>query len=94
MEAEWPGGRLAIGEEPAGAGRARVIGSLTGDAVQVLLAAVNSGVAVLDLSGLFPIDDSAVRILAGLWPTRCTLVACPPGLELRLASVRCNWVDF
>ena len=94
MEAEWPGGRLVIGEEPAGTGRARVIGSLNGDAVEAILDAVDSGVAVLDLSELHPIDDSAMRVLAGLWPTYCTLEGCPPGLERRLAHVRCNYVDF
>ena len=94
MRAEWQGGRLVIGDELAGTGRARVIGSLSGDAVEVLLDAVDSGVAVLDLSELHPIDDSAVRVLAGLWPIHCSLVGCPPGLERRLAHVRCNYVDF
>jgi len=94
MEAEWPGGRLVIGEEKARTGRAHVIGSLNADAVEVLLDAVDGGVAVLDLSELHPIDSSALRVLAGLWPTHCTLVGCPPGLERRLARVRCNYVDF
>jgi hypothetical protein len=91
---EWPGGRLVVGEENAEKGRARVIGSLNSDAVEVLLDAVDSGVAVLDLSELHPIDASAIRVLAGLWPTHCTLVGCPPGLERRLAHVRCNYADF
>jgi len=83
-----------IREDPAGEGRARITGSLTGDAVQVLLDAVTSGVAVLDLSELHPIDDSAVRVLAALSPTRCALVGGPPGLEQRLWRFRCNIVDF
>ena len=83
-----------IREDPAEEGRAHVTGSLTGDAVQVLLDAVKGGVAVLDLSELDPIDDSAVRVLAALSPTRCALVGGPPGLELRLSQFRCNNVDF
>ena len=41
---------LMISPEPGMPGRARVIGSLTGDAVRVLLDAVDGGVVVLDLS--------------------------------------------
>ena len=68
-------------------GRARVIGSLTGDAVRVLLDAVDGGVVVLDLSEVNRADDSAVRVLAGLSPGRCTLLSCPRWLELWLAQV-------
>ena len=68
--------------------QARVIGSLTGKALQILLDAVESGVTVLDLSGVDQVDDSAVHLLARLWPERCTFVACPRWLELWLASVR------
>jgi hypothetical protein len=93
MEAEWPGGRLVFDESPAGKGRARVIGALNSDAAEVLIDAIDSGLAVLDISRLQPIDDSAIRVLAGLWPTYCTLVGCPPGLERRLARVRGNSVD-
>jgi hypothetical protein len=45
-------------------------------------------VTVLDLSGVDQVDDSAVHLLARLWPERCTFVACPRWLELWLASVR------
>jgi hypothetical protein len=76
-----------ISPEPGTPGRARVVGSLTGDAVQVLLDAVDGGVTVLDLSDVDQVDDSAVRVLAGLSPGRCTLQACPRWLELWLARV-------
>src|SRR5262249_2796414 len=42
--------RLMITQDSGALGRARVIGSLTGDAVQVLLDAVDGGIAVLDLA--------------------------------------------
>jgi hypothetical protein len=77
-----------IRPEPGAAERARVIGSLTGEALQILLEAVNRGVTVLDLSGIDEVDDSAVHLLASLSPERCTFVACPRWLELWLASVR------
>jgi hypothetical protein len=48
---------------------------------------VDSGVAVLDLSEVDQVDDSAVHLLARLWPARCALVACPRWLELWLARV-------
>jgi hypothetical protein len=47
---EWHGGRLMIRQEPNAPGQVRVIGSLTGDTVPVLLEAVSSGVCALDLS--------------------------------------------
>lgn len=87
-EPEFRGGRLMITREPDAVGRARVIGSLTGDSVKVLLDAVDRGVAVLDLSGVDQVDHHAVRALATLWPDRCTLLACPRWLELWLARVR------
>jgi len=68
--------------------RACVIGSLTGDAVQVLLDAVDEGVAVLNLSEVDQVDDHAVRVLAALWPGRRVLLECPRWLELWLARVR------
>jgi len=77
-----------IRQEPGASKRAHVIGSLTGDAVEVLLDAVESGVAVLDLSEVDQVDDNSVRVLAGLWPKRCVLENCPRWLELWLAHVR------
>jgi hypothetical protein len=82
-----------IRAEPDAPSRARVIGSLTGESVQVLLAAVDGGVAVLDLSGIDRVDHDAVGVLAALWPRRCTLLACPRWLELWLARVRRNGGD-
>ena len=81
------GGPLMINREPGEPRRARVIGSLTGDAVQVLVDAVVGGVTTLDLSEVDQVDDSAVRILAGLSRGRCTLLACPRWLDLWLARV-------
>ena len=80
--------RLMITQDPGGPGRARVIGSLTGDAFQILRDAVDSGVAVLDLAEVVQVDDPAVHVLARLGGDRCTLVACPRWLELWLARVR------
>jgi hypothetical protein len=61
---------------------------LAGDAIQILLDAVDRGVAVLDLSEVDQVDDAAVRVLAWLWPERCTILECPRWLELWLARVR------
>ena len=80
--------RFMITQDPGKPGRARVIGSLSGDAVQILLDAVGSGVALLDLAEVVQVDDSAVRVLARLGAERCTLIACPRWLELWLARVR------
>ena len=82
-----------ISREPDAPRRARVIGSLTGDSVWVLLDAVDGGVAVLDLSGIDRVDHDAVGVLAALWPKHCTLLACPRWLELWLARVRRNGGD-
>jgi hypothetical protein len=88
-----PAGRrgrpLVVAPEPGQPARARVIGALTGlEAVQVLLAAVDRGVALLDLSQVDDVDEAAVRALAGLLPRRCALLACPRWLELWLGRVR------
>lgn len=89
MHREWRAGRLMIRMEPEAPGRtARIIGSLTGDAVQVLLEAVDGGVTVLDLSEVDKADEAAVQVLAGLWPGRCSLLACPRWLQMWLDSVR------
>ena len=85
---EHRGRALIVAEEPGQPARARVIGALTGDAVQVLLAAVDRGVALLDLSQVDDVDEAAVRALAGLLPRRCSLLACPRWLELWLGQVR------
>ena len=84
------GGQLMISREPDAPERARVIGSLTGDTVQILLDAVDSGVAALDLSEVDQADHSAVRVLARLSLERCTLLTCPRWLELWLSRVRAS----
>ena len=76
-----------ISPEPGAPERARVIGSLTGDTVHILLDAVDSGVAVLDLSEVDQADVSAVRVLARLSLERCTLLTCPRWLELWLSAL-------
>jgi ABC-type transporter Mla MlaB component len=77
-----------IVQQPGAPGEARVIGSLTGDGIQILLDAVDSGVVVLDLSEVDRVDDSAVSVLAGLWPERCKIQNCPRWLDLWLIRVR------
>jgi hypothetical protein len=79
--------RLMITQDPDAPGRARVIGSLTADSVEILLDAVGRGVAVLDLAEVIQVDDSAVRVLTRLRAERCTLLACPRWLELWLARL-------
>jgi hypothetical protein len=83
-------GRLMISPVPGAPERARVIGSLTGDTVQLLMDAVDGGVAALDLSEVDQADDSAVRVLARLSPERCTLLTCPRWLELWLSQVHAS----
>lgn len=82
------GGPLRIDREPGEPRRARVIGSLTGDAVQVLVDAVNGGVTALDLSEVDQVEDSAVHWLATLRPEDCVLFACPRWLDLWLLRLR------
>jgi hypothetical protein len=77
-----------IVQEPDAPEQARVIGSVSGDAIRILLDTVDSGVSVLDLSEVDQIDDAAVRVLAGLWPGRFTLLNCPRWLALWLRRVR------
>jgi hypothetical protein len=76
-----------IVHEPDAPGRARVVGSLSGEGIRILLDAVDGGVSVLDLSEVDQIDDAAVRALAALSPTRCTILDCPRWLELWLRRV-------
>jgi hypothetical protein len=77
-----------IVHQPDAPGQARVIGSLSGDGIWILLHTVDGGVSVLDLSEVDQIDDAAVRVLVGLSPGRCTILDCPRWLELWLARVR------
>jgi len=85
------GGRgraLIVEQQPGQPARARVIGALKGDAVQLLLAAVDRGVTLLDLLQVDDVDETAVRAVAELLPRRCVLVACPRWLELWIGHVR------
>jgi hypothetical protein len=81
-------GRLMLVHEPGAPGKARISGSLTGDRIRIVLDAIATGVAVLDLSEVDRVDDRAVRALAGLSPERCTLEDCPRWLSLWLERVR------
>jgi len=90
---EGRGGHLMISPIPGAPGRAQVIGSLTGDSVQLLLDAVRGGVAELDLSEVNQVDHHALRVMAMLSPQRCTLLNCPRWLELWLARIRANGGD-
>ena len=87
------GGHLMISPVPGAPGRARVIGSLTGETIQLLLDAVKGGVAVFDLSEVGQVDHHAVRVMAMLATQRCTLLNCPRWLELWLARIRRNGGD-
>jgi hypothetical protein len=77
-----------ISPVPGAPGRARVIGSLTGVSVQLLLDAVREGVVELDLSEVGQVDHHAVRLMAMLSPQRCMLLNCPRWLKLWLARIR------
>jgi hypothetical protein len=90
---EGRGGQLMISAVPGAPGRGRVIGSLTGDSVQLLLDAVREGVAELDLSEVSQVDHHAVRVMAMLSPQRCALLNCPRWLELWLVRNRPNGGD-
>lgn len=82
------GVRLMIRPEPTDPKRAQVVGELTGEAIQILLAAVAGGARVLDLSEVDQADDRAVRALARLSPEPCAFVGVPRWLELWIARAR------
>jgi len=86
-------GRLIVVHQPGAPGRARVSGSLTSDGIRIVLDAIASGVAILDLSDVDRVDDCAVRALADLSLERCTLEACPRWLALWLERVRGGAAD-
>jgi hypothetical protein len=69
-------------------GRLRVIGSLEEPALELLRRAISRGAVVLDLSEVEWADESAVRLLAGLPPERCTVSSCPTWLALWVEQVR------
>ena len=74
--------------DQAAPGRARVIGSLAGESLQLLRDAVSGGVVVLDLSEVEKVDEDALRLLAALSPERCTLVSCPRWLAMWIERTR------
>ena len=70
------------------AGRIRVIGSLEGPCVDVLAEEIERGATEIDLSEVDRAEESAVRLLAGLSPERCTLVSCPAWLDRWVERMR------
>jgi hypothetical protein len=74
--------------EGGASGRMRIIGSLEGPAVRVLLEAIAQGPLLLDLSEVDRADEAAVRLLAGLRPERCALAGCPHWLQLWIERLR------
>jgi hypothetical protein len=69
-------------------GRIRVIGSLEGPCLDVLAEEIERSATELDLSEVDKAEESAVRLLAGLSPERCTLVSCPAWLARWIERVR------
>ena len=69
-------------------GRVRVIGALTGAALETLLEMVKTTEVLLDLSEVYEADTDAVQLLTRLAPERWNLFAPPRWLELRIEMER------
>jgi hypothetical protein len=63
-------------------GGVRVIGTLEGAALHGLVGIQSDAAVVLDLSEVCAADAAAVRMLAQLPASRCSLVNCPRWLAL------------
>jgi hypothetical protein len=68
--------------------RVRVIGTLLGPQLEMLLEAVEGSEVALDLSTVNETDRDAVRLLAWLPEDQCRLLACPKWLALRIEQER------
>jgi hypothetical protein len=68
--------------------RVRVIGALTGEALDTLLGMVKTTEVLLDLSEVREADAGAVRLLARLAPEWCDRFASPDWLALRIEMER------
>jgi hypothetical protein len=68
--------------------RVRVIGTLLGPQLQMLLEAVEGSEVALDLAAVNETDRDAVRLLAWLPEDQCRLLACPKWLALRIEQER------
>jgi hypothetical protein len=68
--------------------RVRVIGTLLGEQLQMLLEAVQGSYVALDLAGVNETDLDAVRLLARLPDEQCRTLACPKWLALWIEQER------
>jgi hypothetical protein len=68
--------------------RVRVIGTLLGEQLQMLLEAVQGSEVALDLAAVNETDIDAVRLLARLPEEQCRLLACPKWLALWIEQER------
>jgi hypothetical protein len=68
--------------------RVRVIGSVTGPPLELLLEMVGNAEVMLDLSEVREVEPDAVRLLAQLAPDQYKLLACPKWLAVRIEMER------
>jgi hypothetical protein len=68
--------------------RVRVIGALTGAALETLFEMVKTTEVQLDLSQVRETDAEVVQLLARLSPERCDRLASPKWLALRIEMER------
>jgi hypothetical protein len=66
----------------------RVIGTLTGPPLELLLEMVGRAEVRLDLSEVREVESDAVRLLAQLAPDQYELLACPKWLAARIEMER------
>ena len=66
----------------------RVIGTLTGPPLELLLEMVGRAEVMLDLSEVREVESDAVRLLAQLAPDRVGLLASPNWLAFRIERER------
>jgi len=66
----------------------RVIGTLTGPPLELLLEMVGRAEVMLDLSEVREVESDAVRLLAQLAPDQYKLLACPKWLAVRIEMER------
>ena len=66
----------------------RVIGTLTGPPLELLLEMVGRAEVKLDLSEVREVESDAVRLLAQLAPDQYKLLACPKWLAVRIEMER------
>ena len=74
--------------EPESQDRVRVIGALTGPALELLLEMVGRAELLLDLSEVREADCDAVHLLSQLAPEQYGLLACPKWLAHRIERER------